>query len=232
MAEAQGQLVIPRRTKIKVCGITCLGDAALAGQLGADAIGLNFYAPSPRCISVEAAREIVAVLPPAIETVAVFVDMPVEQIAEIIAQTGISMAQFHGKEPAAAVAELAPHRVLRAFRWQGTSTVTEVNTYLDQCHAAGRLPAGLLIDTHRRGVPGGTGESWDWQQAADWACPLPTMLAGGLTPDNVADAIRSLHPYGVDVAGGVEARPGVKDPQKLRAFFAAVHQMDRLIAGE
>ena len=220
-----------RRTKVKICGITRVEDARLAGELGVDAVGVNFHPPSPRWVDADRARQLVAAVPPAVETVGLFVDRPAGEILAVLAETGIATVQLHGSEPPRRVAERAPHRVLRAFRWQGESTAVEIAAYLAECGRLAAMPVGLLIDAHHPDARGGTGRTWDWGQAASLAAEqertLPLVLAGGLTPENVGRAIETLRPYAVDVASGVESEPGVKDPDKLRAFFEAVRNADR-----
>ena len=218
---------MPSRVRIKVCGITRQGDATEAVAAGVDALGLNFHPPSPRAISLDRAREIVAALPPLVTTVGVFVDLSVERIREVVEATGISTVQLHGKEPAEFVARLAPLPVIRALRWPGA---TEGAALLDALHAdclaAGGLPAALLIDSRHETLAGGTGEKWNWSEAAPARFPRPILLAGGLNPDNVATAVRTLRPFAVDVASGVESAPGIKDAEKIRSFVAAVRQAE------
>lgn len=219
--------MIPVRTKVKICGVTRVEDAALACKLGADAIGLNFYPPSPRCLNSEQARQIVETLPPFVESVAVFVDARVKEMLRIVDSAGIAAIQLHGNETPQVVADLAPRRVLRAFRWKGTQTGDEITQFVHACEQLGHRPAGLLIDAFSKDAPGGTGEQWDWSQAVLLQLGLPLILAGGLRPDNVAAAISQLRPFAVDVASGVESAPGIKDRSKMQEFFASVCAADR-----
>lgn len=161
-----------------------------------------------------------------VETVAVFVNAAVEEMQRVVDETGISAIQLHGDEPPEVIAQLAPRRVVRAFRWKGPETCQQVEAYIGECDRLGHRPAGLLIDAHQPGVPGGTGERWDWSQARLLELQVPLILAGGLNPGNVAEAIRTLRPYAVDVASGVESSPGMKCPQKIRAFLQSVREAD------
>lgn len=211
-----------QRTRIKICGITRIEDAILAAESGADAVGLNFASASKRRVVPEVAKSIVAALPPMLGTVGVFVDATSEYIRTVVAQTGIGIVQLHGSEPAEQVAELAPLPVVRAVRFRDTTTATWIEDHLAECWRAGRLPCGLLLDAYHPGAAGGTGQPWDWSTAAELDVTVPLILAGGLGPDNVTQAIAAVRPFAVDVATGVESAPGIKDPGKLRAFIQAV----------
>lgn len=219
------------RTRVKICGVTRPVDAVAAARCGADAIGLNFVPRSPRALGVDAAAQIVSQLPPLVDSVAVFVDLAPERMREILVRTGIGVAQLHGDEPPEAVASLAPWRVLKAFRWQPAESDARIEAYLNGCRDFGRMPSGLMLDTYRPGIAGGTGETWNWSQAAGWAARLPLVLAGGLNPENVADAIRHVRPFAVDVASGVESSPGIKDAEKMRRFLEQVREADRTASG-
>ena len=218
-----------QRTRIKICGITCPEDAWWAVEVGVDAIGINFHPASPRCVSVDVARQIVTSIPPGVEVFALFVDRTADDVHRLAHETGIFSIQLHGTEEPEVVAALAPLRVLRAATWKNPQSTGRIQAYIERCQQLGNLPVGLLLDTHRENVPGGTGVTWDWQQARDVRFPLPVYLAGGLNPDNVAAAISALRPFGVDVASGVESKPGRKDRQRLRAFAAAVRTIDEQI---
>jgi phosphoribosylanthranilate isomerase len=218
--------LVRQRTRIKICGITRIEDAMLAAESGADAVGLNFASAAKRRIAPEAAKAIVAALPPMVQTVGVFVDATSEYIRTVIAQTGIAMVQLHGSEPAEQVAELAPLPVLRAVPVRDTTTATWIEDHLAECWRAGRLPCGLLLDAYQPGVAGGTGRQWDWSLVERLEVSVPLILAGGLDPDNVAEAITAVRPFAVDVASGVESSPGIKNPDKLRAFIRAVNAAD------
>lgn len=197
----------------KICGITRVEDALVAAEAGADAIGLVFYAPSPRAVDVRRAREIVAALPPFVTTVGLFVNASRCELNEILEAVPLDLLQFHGDETAVDCAGY--HRpYIKALRVRpGEDIRTRCAEYPQA--------AGILLDTFVPGVPGGTGEAFDWTQVpADPGCPI--VLAGGLTPANVAEAIRQVRPWAVDVSGGVEAGKGIKDADKVRAFVEAV----------
>lgn len=205
------------RTRVKICGITRPEDAVLAARLGADAIGLVFYARSPRRIDLGRAGEIVAALPPFVDAVALFVDAGAAEIEAVLECVRIDVLQFHGDEPPPVCRSFGlPY--LKAVRMRpGTDVRAQAARYADA--------AALLLDAYRPDMAGGTGTTFPWEQIP--AQPgARLLLAGGLTPDNVAAAIRSVRPFGVDVSGGVEAAKGVKDPARMAAFFAAVRGAD------
>ncbi len=203
-------------TKIKICGITNLDDALLAADLGADALGFIFYAKSPRSISPEAAREIIAQLPPFVLSVGVFVDEPLETVRTIAATARLDWVQLHGSEPPD-YCRAAGRNVMKAIRVANESSLAAMAAYQGAVRA-------FLLDTHKAGQKGGTGEVFDWSLALKAKQYGPVVLAGGLTPDNVAVAVYTVAPAAVDVASGVEAAPGVKDPAKLRAFIARAQE--------
>lgn len=201
--------------RVKICGITNLEDALLAADLGAYALGFIFYPKSPRAIRPEAAREIIRKLPPFVLTVGVFVDEEPAKVQEIVAYAGLDWLQLHGAE-SPDYCRFLGRRVIKGFQVKGGEIFSRLREYQDAVQA-------FLLDTYRPGVPGGTGETFDWdlaRQAQQFGVPI--ILAGGLTAANVADAIRIAQPAAVDVASGVEAAPGKKDPNKLRAFMEAV----------
>ena len=200
-------------TRIKICGITRPEDALVAVAAGADAIGLVFYPPSPRSVSLAQARAIVAELPPFVTTVGLFVDTPITQIQQTIHKVGIDLVQFHGHETAETCAKLG-HPWIRAIRMQAGLELTKT------C-AEYRAARGILLDAYRPGVPGGTGEAFDWSRIPA-ALSSTIILAGGLNPTNVAEAVRTVRPYAVDVSGGVESSPGIKDQAKIADFIKQV----------
>jgi phosphoribosylanthranilate isomerase len=205
------------RTRVKVCGITRPEDALAAARCGADAIGLVFYDASPRAVDVPAAQAITAVLPPFVSTVALFVDAPPERVRAVLEAVPVDLVQLHGDEPPEACRAVGKPYV-KALRMRPGRDVREAaRAYGDA--------RGLLLDTYRPGVPGGTGAAFDWSEVPH-DLPLPVILAGGLEPGNVADAIARVHPYAVDVSGGVEQSKGRKDPAKIEAFLAAVRRAD------
>lgn len=200
--------------RIKICGITNLEDALLAAELGADALGFIFYAKSPRSVAPEAAREIIRQLPPLVLTVGVFVNEEAALVRDLAARVGLDWVQLHGQEPPEYCRSLG-RRVLKGFRIQNEDSLKELHDYRGAVQA-------FLLDTYKKAQEGGTGETFDWQLAKQAKEYGPIVLAGGLTAVNVAQAIKIAQPQAVDVASGVEAAPGKKDPEKLRAFFAAV----------
>lgn len=206
-----------QRTLIKICGITSVHDALAASHAGADAIGLVFYAPSPRSVSVEQAREIVASLPPFVTVVALFVDASEDQIHGVLRQVSIDWLQFHGSESPAFCANFQ-RPWMKALRVSPTLDISAAA--IDYAGAR-----AILLDSYQAGVPGGTGMCFDWSRIPS-RLPRPLVLAGGLDAGNVAAAVRSLRPAAVDVSGGVEARKGVKDPTRIQQFITAVRAAD------
>jgi phosphoribosylanthranilate isomerase len=200
--------------RIKICGITNLEDALLAAELGADALGFIFYSKSPRKVSPETARSIIGQLPPFVATVGVFVDEGAAVVQELAAQVGLDWVQLHGQESPDYCRNLW-RRVIKAFRIKDEDSLRSLADYQGAAQA-------LLLDTYKPGQEGGTGEIFDWRLAREAKKYGQVILAGGLTPDNVAQAIATAQPQAVDTASGTEAAPGKKDPAKLRAFFEAV----------
>ncbi len=202
--------------RIKICGITNLEDALLAASLGADALGFIFYAKSPRKVAPEEARAIIAQLPPLVTTVGVFVNEDAALVRELATRVGLDWVQLHGTETPQYCRSLG-RRVIKGFRIKDKSSLQELEPYRGAVQA-------LLLDTYKKGQTGGTGETFDWQLAAEARQYGPIILAGGLTPENVARAIETARPQAVDVASGVEAAPGKKAPDKLKKFFAALRR--------
>jgi phosphoribosylanthranilate isomerase len=200
--------------RVKICGLTDPEDARLAAALGAHALGFIFYPPSPRYVSPEQARGIIRQLPPFVLTVGVFVDEEMDAVRDIAALAGLDWVQLHGRESPEYCRTLG-RRVIKAFRIAGEESLRALPAYQGAVQA-------FLLDTYRPGLPGGTGEAFDWQLAQKAKDYGPIILAGGLTPDNVAEAIRAARPQAVDVASGVEAAPGKKDPERVRDFMEAV----------
>ncbi|WP_107328357.1 phosphoribosylanthranilate isomerase [Metapseudomonas otitidis] len=203
--------------RVKICGITRVEDALAAVAAGADAIGLVFYAPSPRAVTAEQARAIISALPPFVTTVGLFVDMPGEELDSVLATVPLDLLQFHGDEsPEACRRHGRPY--LKALRIRpGDDVSALIDRYPDA--------SGVLLDTYVPGTPGGTGEAFDWSLVPSGPS-RPVVLAGGLTPGNVAEAIRRVRPYAVDVSGGVEASKGIKDPVLIRVFIDAVRSAE------
>ena len=201
------------RVRIKICGLTRPEDARCASGLGVDAIGLNFYPPSPRFLSVEAAREVRRGIPPFVTSVAVFVNPSTEEVRRVVGDVGVDMLQFHGTEPAG-FCEGFGLPYLKAIG---------MRVGVDLGAAAGSYPSAsaLLLDVHDTERWGGTGRTFDWS-AVRGGLDLPLVLAGGLAPENVEEAICRVRPFAVDVCGGVESTGGIKDEAKLAAFVERV----------
>ncbi|MFW6051210.1 MAG: phosphoribosylanthranilate isomerase [Myxococcota bacterium] len=199
-------------TAIKICGLTGVDDARLCVEAGADAVGVNFWAGTPRCCPHEMAADIAAAVGDAAVVVGVFVDAPLDEVRRTLAETGIRWAQLHGDEPPEWVEALLP-TAYKALRVGGRDALAEARRYPGE---------HLLLDALVPGQKGGTGHTFDWAIAAEVARERKLTLAGGLNPGNVAEAVRTVRPYRVDVASGVESAPGKKDPAKVRAFIEAV----------
>jgi phosphoribosylanthranilate isomerase len=211
-------------TKIKFCGITTLDDAERAVSAGAWAIGLIFWPRSPRRCRLERAAEIAAAVKRRSEVVGVFVNATLDHVARTADGVGLTMLQFHGDEGPAYCAEAARRtgcKVIKAARVRSGADVQALAPFHIDYH---------LLDSFTAGVPGGTGETFSWEIARAHRSRVPVILSGGLTPDNVADAIAVVRPYAVDVASGVERSPGHKDPDKLAAFAAAVRSTTVTVA--
>jgi phosphoribosylanthranilate isomerase len=209
-------------TRVKICGVTRLADAEAAVALGAWAIGLNHWEGTPRRVDPTAAAEIGTAIKRRCEVAGVFVNPSLDEVAAAVENAQLTMVQLHGEEGPSFCAEVARRtgaKVIKALRVRSSADVQAAETYRVGYH---------LLDAHRTGVPGGTGESFDWELLAERRSKIPLILAGGLTPGNVAEAIGIAHPYAIDVASGVESAPGVKDPALLEALFKAVP--DRLSA--
>lgn len=197
----------------KICGITRIEDALAAVDAGADAIGLVFYPPSPRAVSVVQARAIIAALPPFVTTVGLFVNASRCELNETLEAVGLDLLQFHGDEtPEDCEGYHRPF--IKALRVKPGDDIAAA------CRVYSKA-SGLLLDAYVPGVPGGTGETFDWGLIPK-DLSKPVILAGGLSPDNVAQAIAQVRPYAVDVSGGVELHKGIKDHGKIRAFMKAV----------
>jgi phosphoribosylanthranilate isomerase len=201
------------RTRIKICGITRVEDARVAVELGADAIGLVFYAPSPRNVALDQARAIVAAIPPFVTTVGLFVDPLREQVESVLHHCPLNLLQFHGDEaPDFCGAFGLPY--IKAARVRADADLIQ---YLSPYFAA----QGWLLDAYHEQLYGGTGGAFDWKLIPR-NLARPVILSGGLTPDNVGAAVRQVRPWAVDVSSGVEASKGVKDAAKIAAFIAGV----------
>ncbi len=207
--------------RLKICGITNLDDALLATELGAWALGMIFFAESPRRCSPAAAQLIGAQLRRRSELCGVFVNAPLEQIVSHVDELGLSMVQLHGDEGPAFCSEVRRRtgaRIIKATQVSGAADLRD----LERFHVDFHLLDARAKAVERQGMRGGTGETFDWTLVAERRSQVPLILSGGLTAANVAEAIAVTHPYAVDSASGTEAAPGHKDPEKLRALFAAV----------
>jgi len=201
------------RTRVKICGITRPQDAIVAVGHGCDAIGLVFFPPSPRNVSIEQAQAICAVVPPFVTIVGLFVDARPAQVEQVLDAVPLTLLQFHGEEtPVECAAYGRPY--MKAVR-------VKPGLNLLQCATDYATAQALLLDAHADGLPGGTGLTFDWALVPE-RMPKPIVLAGGLHADNVATAIRQVRPYAVDVSGGVEQSKGIKDADKIAAFMRGV----------
>lgn len=201
------------RTRIKICGLTHPEAAFAAAQLGVDAVGLVFYERSPRCLSPDRAREIVAALPPFVTVVGLFLDAPTALVEKVLAAVALDVLQFHGSEE---------HAYCVSF-WRPYIKAVPMGAAIDAIAYARAYPdaAGLLLDSNRLGKAGGSGRTFDWQRVPQ-DLGRPIVLAGGLNVGNVAAAITATSPWAVDVSSGVETTPGIKDPALMRAFCREV----------
>jgi phosphoribosylanthranilate isomerase len=206
----------PRPPRIKFCGITGLDDAKRAVEAGAWALGVILFPGSPRRCALPDAERIVATLRRQVEICGVFVNAPLDEVTSVADGIGLTMVQLHGDEGPSYCAEVARRtgaKVVKAARVRGGADINALERFHIDFH---------LLDAHQPGRYGGTGETFDWELVLRRRTETPFLLSGGLGPDNVAAAIEATHPFAVDTASGTEARPGVKDPEKLRAFAAAV----------
>jgi len=203
------------RVRIKICGMTRGEDVAEAARLGVDAVGLVFYPKSPRNVSIDQARELVAALPAFVTVTALFLDPGREDVQRVLDKVRVEILQFHGGEPAEFCRSFA-RPYIKAVPMGGQVDVAE---YALRHGSA----AALLLDSHAAGQRGGTGVSFDWASLPKVEGP-PVIVAGGLTPSNVATAIRIVRPYGVDVSSGVEIKPGIKDAGKMAEFVREVNR--------
>ena len=208
------------RTRVKVCGITRPAHARAAAEAGADAIGLVFYPPSPRYLAAERAAEIRDALPPFVQTVALFVNPDAAQVAQVIGRVRPALLQFHGEETPQFCAQFGMPYIKACRVGHGVRQTVELLEYLRPFSSA----CGWLVDSHVAQY-GGVGERFDWS-IVPRGFERPLVLSGGLAPDNVAEAIRRVHPWGVDVSSGVESGKGIKDPAKIAAFIAEVRNAD------
>lgn len=204
------------RVRVKICGVTRLDDALAAVRLGADALGFNFWPRSKRYLPPAEARAIVRRLPPFVSAVGVFVDPTREEVLRAVDVSGIGIAQLHGDEPPELCVSL-PCPVLKAIRVADAHALAQLASYDVR---------GFILDAPGPGYGGG-GVTFDWSLVAEIAREMPIVLAGGLTPENVAEAVRAVRPWAVDVASGVESAPGAKDEEKMRRFIEAAIEATR-----
>ena len=204
-------------TAVKICGITRGEDALAAARYGAHAIGLVFFRGSPRSVATSQAAEIVRILPPFVTPVGLFVDATAEEVRAAVSSTGVQLLQFHGDEPPAFCAQFGLPYVKAVRVRPGVDLLQYARDH--------RTARGLLFDTFSKDAYGGTGSSFDWSLIPR-NMPLPVILSGGLTPANVAQAVRAVRPWAVDVSSGVESAPGVKDAARIAAFMSGVRDAD------
>ncbi len=204
--------------RIKICGVTRPVDVEACANAGADAIGVNFHPGSPRFVDPKESQTLLRSIPPLLAGVGVFVGLPIRQVTALAYQLGLRGIQYHGENRE--LADPFPFSLIAAFRVRDRKSLSTIDTYLEMCRSFGQLPAAILVDAYVEGLEGGTGEKAPWDLLADYRPGVPMILAGGLTPENVADAIRLVRPAAVDVASGVEEAPGIKDPEKIRRFVA------------
>jgi len=207
------------KTRIKVCGICTVADANKACIAGADAIGMVFYADSPRNVTIASAMEIVSSLPPFICAVGLFVNSSQQEVIQVLSSVQLDLLQFHGDEDEV-FCNSFNRPYIKVVRIKSDTDLVS----LCQQYASAR---GILLDSYKKGTPGGTGEAFDWELIPN-DLSLPVILAGGLNPENVAQAVSSVKPWAVDVSSGVEESPGKKDQKKLEQFIRAVGSVDKL----
>ncbi len=207
--------------RVKICGITNLEDALTAAEYGADALGFVFWEKSPRYVSPDTAATIIKSLPPFITTVGVFVNEPAARIRSIIDAAGLNCIQLHGDESPSECAKInggTGLKLIKAFRVRDKKDISRLSDY---------KVSAYLLDAFREGVPGGTGQTFDWELAIEAKASGRIILSGGLNPENIKDALAKAGPYGVDVSSGVEARPGKKDRDRLIKFLEQVKDYEK-----
>lgn len=211
------EMPVQRRTRSKICGITRPEDGLIAASQGADAIGLVFYRPSPRFVTLGQAQSIIEALPPFVTTVGLFVDAEETEVRAVLDAIPLDLLQFHGHEEEAYCRSFG-RRYFKAIRMaEEVDLVEEAVRYASA--------SALLLDAFQQGVPGGTGHAFDWAWIPK-GLSKPIILAGGLGPENIEEAVRKVRPYAVDVSSGVEAAKGIKDAEKIIAFMRGVERAD------
>jgi phosphoribosylanthranilate isomerase len=205
------------KTRVKICGITNVADGLAAAEAGADMIGLMFYESSPRQITLARAAEISRALPLFLMRVGVFVNAPADFVLRAIGECNLTMLQFHGDETSNFCTQFGLMS-MKAIRVRDSGSLAQLENYQTDA---------FLLDAHSKNGLGGTGEKFNWDLAVEaQKFGKPIFLAGGLTPENVADAVRKVHPFGVDVSSGVESAPGIKDHAKVKAFITAAKSVE------
>jgi phosphoribosylanthranilate isomerase len=205
------------KTRVKICGINNVADGLAAAEAGADMIGLMFYESSPRHITLARAAEISRALPPFLMRVGVFVNAPADFVLRAISECNLTMLQFHGDEKSDFCTQFGLMN-MKAIRVRDAGSLVQLENYQTDA---------FLLDAHSKNGLGGTGEKFNWELAVEaQKFGKPIFLAGGLTPENVADAVRKVHPFGVDVSSGVESAPGIKDHAKVKAFITAAKSVE------
>lgn len=208
-----------KRTRVKICGITSIQDAQNVCNSGADSIGLVFYEKSPRNVSISQAKVICDSLPPFVTCVALFLDPTAEFVNSVLDEVNIDLLQFHGVETAEFCNSFS-RPYMKAIGMKGISSEDEFTKATEQyTHAK-----GFLVDSHATGKAGGTGETFDWKNVPQQQ-EKPIILAGGLNPENIADAVKKLNIYGIDLSSGVESQPGIKDPEKIKKLMNEVYRV-------
>ncbi|MDH3360267.1 MAG: phosphoribosylanthranilate isomerase [Desulfobulbaceae bacterium] len=211
------------RTRIKVCGMTDIAEASGLVAAGVDALGFIFVEKSPRNIEPEKAREIIASLPPFVDAVGVFVDQDRDVVDDIVKYCGLTMVQLHGSE-SPQYCETVNARVVKSFSIRPDVEFSDTNPFYDPYL---EVVSGILLDTYHEKLAGGTGKTFDWELIKQCRPAAPLVLAGGLTPENIADAIRQVRPFAVDVNSGVEISPGVKDVGAVERLVETVRVIDQ-----
>jgi phosphoribosylanthranilate isomerase len=210
--------------RIKICGITTPEDAIAAAHFGADAIGLNFYPRSPRYVTEAQAAEILRTLPPFVEPIGLYVNEALEHVQRAALRLGIRTVQIHGDH--SELPPAGPVRFIPAFGIRDEADLERMNAYIERLQGVDGCAVSVLVDAHVPGMYGGTGKTAPWQLLAGLDPRRRLILAGGLTPSNVAEAIHTVGPYAVDVASGVESEPGRKDPELIRRFIQIARAAD------
>lgn len=206
---------MPIPLRIKICGVTTPEDVRACADAGADAVGINFHPASPRFVDPRRAQPVLNAVPPLMAAVGVFVTPPLRQVSAIAYQLGLRGVQWYGEE--SEPTDPFPFALILARRVKDRQSLADIMSFLDRCGP--HSPAAILVDAYAEGQHGGTGLKAPWDLLADFRPGVPLILAGGLTPENVGDAIRAVRPAGVDVASGVESAPGKKDADKVRRFI-------------